>query len=151
MVYINFNTNLIERVGYDLFTPLNISYLQRIRFINNRCINRESFTQSDIITLINDLKTLCPFDDENLLTTTTSTESISTTTTTQEKTTENATCIRGSIKDFLCELDERVQYNLNAKEKRIKELELQNEKILEELEWMKIELLRLTTNPCACK
>ncbi|KAG5666669.1 hypothetical protein PVAND_014684 [Polypedilum vanderplanki] len=143
-----FNTKL-EHVGHNLFTPLNITQLKHMNFQENICINQIASSQTQITTLINTLQIQCPFENENLSTTTTTTSI--TETTTQITTTESSTCIEGNIDDFVCELNENFENEIkNLKEdlnlKTLKINELKNE-----LQWIKEELLRLTTHPCACK
>ncbi|KAG5679132.1 hypothetical protein PVAND_008724 [Polypedilum vanderplanki] len=162
MVCVFFGYNMIERVGHDLFTPLNVTQLQRIYFDNNRCINRyvENGNTTAIISLINELREKCPFDDEFPSTTTTT----SLTTTTNE----NLFCTNKSIEDFVCDLKDsmiEVQENLMTKDEKIEELEKKLlelqvqiqikdqkiENIESRMQWLEEEMLRLTTHPCACK
>ncbi|KAG5679956.1 hypothetical protein PVAND_009491 [Polypedilum vanderplanki] len=58
-------TNL-QRVGHNLFKPLNISQLQYLILDDNLCVNRRASTQTEIRQLIGDLQELCPYPDENL-------------------------------------------------------------------------------------
>ncbi|KAG5681146.1 hypothetical protein PVAND_010606 [Polypedilum vanderplanki] len=66
IIFVYFGGSLIERVGYDLFTPLNVTQLQYVSFDHNRCINRwiDDGNTTAIISLINELREKCPFDDE---------------------------------------------------------------------------------------
>lgn len=64
IIAIYFANNLIEKVGRDLFKPLNVTQLQDVDFSNNRCISQEAQNQNKINSLVNDLQILCPFDDE---------------------------------------------------------------------------------------
>ncbi|KAG5679121.1 hypothetical protein PVAND_008713 [Polypedilum vanderplanki] len=148
MVYVYFGENMIERVGHDLFTPLNVTQLQRVYFYNNRCIHRSVTNTTAIISLINELREKCPFDDEFS----------STSTTTSLTTTEDFVC---DLKDSMNEIQE----NLMKKDEKIEELEnkllelqaqiqIKDQKIenvVSKMKWLKEEMLRLTTHPCACK
>ncbi|KAG5679141.1 hypothetical protein PVAND_008733 [Polypedilum vanderplanki] len=173
MVYVDFGYNMIERVGHDLFTPLNVTQLQSVYFHNNRCINRyvQNGNTTAIISLINELREKCPFNDEFPSTTTTT--SLTTTTI------KNLFCTNESIEDFVCDLKDsmiEVQQNLVTKDEKIEGLEnkllelqaqiqIKDQKIEEiqsesrekfenvesRMQWLEEELLRLTTHPCACK
>ncbi|KAG5679129.1 hypothetical protein PVAND_008721 [Polypedilum vanderplanki] len=166
MVCVWFGSNMIERVGHDLFTPLNVTQLKIVSFHNNRCINRyvNNGNTTAIISLINELREKCPFDDEFPSTTTTT--SLTTTTI------KNLFCTNQSIEDLVCDLKDsmiEVQENLMTKDEKIDEIREdmnQSNKIIEEIQsesrekieniesrmqWLEEELLRLTTHPCACK
>ncbi|KAG5668286.1 hypothetical protein PVAND_016233 [Polypedilum vanderplanki] len=85
IVFISFNVNIIEKVGHDLFKPLNITQLQTVSFNGNPCIHEAgSDNQTAIILVIEELQKRCRFDDENILTTVISSSStIKSTTTTK--------------------------------------------------------------------
>jgi hypothetical protein len=146
IVFVDLQGNTIERVGHDLFTPLNTTQLQVVYFNDNRCIDQRGNSQAEIISLIENLRVQCPFDDEVLPSTTTTTI------------TEPETCVNGSIFDFVCELSESVDERLKQADLRHeralnvlrKDFEKTTSELQEELSWMREELLRLTTNPCAC-
>ncbi|KAG5669547.1 hypothetical protein PVAND_017434 [Polypedilum vanderplanki] len=179
---INFSYTSLERVGHDLFTPLNVLQIKWLAFYGN-CINQYewSYNQTAILSIIDELLEKCPFDDEENFFTT-----ISLATTTEK----NLACTDRNIEYLVCDLKneiEGIQGNLKSKEERmdkfgsqlaqiqedtqikIREIEatFQNEltKMGEEmqvkdgkiqifesrLKWMEEEVLRLTTNPCACK
>ncbi|KAG5680162.1 hypothetical protein PVAND_009687 [Polypedilum vanderplanki] len=198
VVYVQFQSNLIKHVGQNLFAPLNPSNMNYVGFRFNWCINQEATNPTQIATLIEILKELCP-DGENLETTTViitletdttediTTEIIDTTTTifettieqirttadttttndfeydtkTEEPTDDDLTTITtenscgiGSIDERVCLLEDKNEI-LEAK---VFNLERNNEEIQTivnylqiEMEKVKIELLKLTTNPCACK
>jgi hypothetical protein len=223
LLSIGFSHNEIERVGRNLFTPVNVTQLTYLHFRDNPCVNRGADNSTTIVALINDLKVLCPYD-ETLTTTTTTTTTTATTTTTTAPTTITTTtssvpaCFDGSIEDFVCDLDEKVgvvqsdlaytrdeleskldetnqkleetaselasikvtvgelQDELAAKDQKIEniqnELDQRSERFEDEmkavkekldekdqrlndqegrLKWLEDELLRITTNPCACK
>ncbi|KAG5666579.1 hypothetical protein PVAND_014597 [Polypedilum vanderplanki] len=61
----------IERVGHNLFYPLNVSQPQHVGFGRNRCIDKYATTISEIIQLIAELQVKCFFDDEESITATT--------------------------------------------------------------------------------
>jgi hypothetical protein len=176
---ISFQSNKLERVGHDLFTPLNITILQRAYFSSNPCININASNTTQIMALIEYLHMLCPYDEEALATTTTTlTTEVTTpmttevtTTTTGATTTEADTCIEGSVDEMVCRIDEdvsEISQKLQAANERVAELENElkdakrkindlQEEVKDErtatnnrLEWLESEILRLTTNPCAC-
>jgi hypothetical protein len=153
MTWIWFNWNQIERVGHDLFTPLDLGRLQTVQFADNRCIDQFAQGRPQIEALIENLRTLCPYDEEEVPSTTT---------------TEAETCVEGSLDEFVCEMREEVDVVRLHQLSTAEEVERQRETIAgldreqkltgetvselqSELAWMREELLRLTTNPCACK
>ncbi|KAG5668374.1 hypothetical protein PVAND_016315 [Polypedilum vanderplanki] len=77
--FISFSGNKLEKIGRDLFKPINVTQLKELYFNNNFCINRHENVEIFIKELINELKEKCPFDDE--FTTTT----LATTTTMKKK------------------------------------------------------------------
>jgi hypothetical protein len=205
-VYGNFYANKIERVGRDLFARFNASQLVRLNFNQNVCTQREAGNYTSIVALIEELKVVCPYDDEEGLpplttddpttvattlttlirtttstpepTTTTSQTTTTTTTTTSNPTTTTTailTCFDGKIEDFVCDLNDHIdvvqldlsttkdeiQDQLDHTKKRVNDL--QNElvqtterfeatisEMRDEMQWMRDEILRMTTNPCAC-
>ncbi|KAG5669494.1 hypothetical protein PVAND_017381 [Polypedilum vanderplanki] len=163
MIHIWFYNNRIEKVGRDLFAWIDVSKLKYLGFTNSKCISQElnNASQSAIISLINEIRLKCPYDDEELLITTTT----SLATTTVE---ENLTCSDEKIKDLVCDLKDEVgeiQENLLTKDQRIDNFQDELIKIREEMQakddkiqsfesrmkWLEEEVLRMTTNPCACK
>jgi hypothetical protein len=144
LIGVIFDNNPIERVGRDLFTPLNTTQLWLVVFVDSHCINQWSETQTGIAALIENLKVMCPFDDEEVPTTTT--------------TEQPETCVDGDLEDFVCEMmsdtrediEELRSANLRQ-EATIAVMKEEQQAISEEMRWMREELLRLTTNPCACK
>ncbi|KAG5666631.1 hypothetical protein PVAND_014647 [Polypedilum vanderplanki] len=164
---------MIERVGHNLFTPLNASQLQYIGFFNNRCISKSARNQtSEIMQLIEEVQTKCPFDDEEPITTTLSIIL-------PESTTENLFYFKGEIENFVCELkDESSELKLesiNTKNQlqdanlKIQNLENENESLKQEmiekeinfdkfsedlekeLQEIRNEILGITARPCTCK
>ncbi|KAG5668292.1 hypothetical protein PVAND_016239 [Polypedilum vanderplanki] len=116
MVHVWFANNMIERVGYDLFTPLDISLLEFVGFGNNACINQDitDGNQTAITSLINELQQNCPFDDNFSILT--STSSLST------PTDDNLTCPNRGIINIVCDLKDsliEIQENLSTKDERV--------------------------------
>ncbi|KAG5669498.1 hypothetical protein PVAND_017385 [Polypedilum vanderplanki] len=73
MIYIWFNSNQIEKVGRDLFAPIDVSKLQFLGFSDNQCIDRQEVNNGNttaIISLINELTQKCPYNNEPSKTTT---------------------------------------------------------------------------------
>ncbi|KAG5668281.1 hypothetical protein PVAND_016228 [Polypedilum vanderplanki] len=93
---IEFNFNKIERVGKDLFTNVNITQLESLYFLYNRCINQKGRNLHEIFSLINELKENCPFDDDFSVTT-----NIATTTFADKTTTSSATALKITVVFFL--------------------------------------------------
>ncbi|KAG5668217.1 hypothetical protein PVAND_016165 [Polypedilum vanderplanki] len=111
MVYIGFNFNMIEKVGYDLFTPLNVTHLQYLYLQNNFCINKSVTDKNttSIISLINEIREKCPFDDEFPTTTTN----------------KNFFCTDESIEELVCNLKSsmiKVQENLTTQKEEVNEI-----------------------------
>ncbi|KAG5667380.1 hypothetical protein PVAND_015362 [Polypedilum vanderplanki] len=69
VVNVWFSNNQIERVGNDLFTPLNTNELKIVDFLLNRCISRLAETTPNIVALIDDLRRECPLDTGTTTTT----------------------------------------------------------------------------------
>ncbi|KAG5668288.1 hypothetical protein PVAND_016235 [Polypedilum vanderplanki] len=107
MVHVYFGNNMVERVGNDLFTPLDITQLQVLGFTNNPCIKRASVnSQADIISYIDELREKCPFVDEFVIT----------------STIENLHCLDENIQNLVCnlkdsmsEIQEDIAYTKNQK------------------------------------
>ncbi|KAG5668291.1 hypothetical protein PVAND_016238 [Polypedilum vanderplanki] len=117
MVDIWFGNSIIEKVGHDLFTPLDVTQLKALGFEEHQCINQGITNGSTIaiISLINELKEKCPYDDEFPSTTTTT---FLTTTTTVK----NLFCTNENIEDFICDLKNsmtEVQEHLIIKDEEI--------------------------------
>jgi hypothetical protein len=144
---ISFHANKLERVGHDLFTPLNITILQQVWFTGNPCINIYASNKTQIMALVEYLHMLCPYDEEALSTTTLTTEV--TTTSSGITTTEADTCIEGSVDEMVCRIDEEVSeisQKLQAANERVTELETAMEDAEARLKWLEYQVLRLTTN-----
>ncbi|KAG5668294.1 hypothetical protein PVAND_016241 [Polypedilum vanderplanki] len=147
MAFVFFGNTMIERVGYNLFTPLNVTQLKWIYFQGNRCINRiaSDYDITEIISLIYELRLQCPYTNEGQTTTTTrpTTTTIRTTTTTSRPTTttsrpttttsvtttsiKNLVCIDESFEDFVCYLKNtmiEIQENLETKDEKIQKIDL---------------------------
>jgi hypothetical protein len=185
LAFVDFKSNFINHIGENLFAPLNPSSMSFVGFTLNWCINQEANNPTQIATLIENLKRLCPYDDTATTTleettteleeTTTTTEDMATTesivvttmaikttlTETEEPTDDITTtsesslgCGIGSIDERVCRLEDRTEYL----EEYVEKLTESNENLQttvnnleDEMQWMRQELLRLTTNPCACK
>ncbi|KAG5668290.1 hypothetical protein PVAND_016237 [Polypedilum vanderplanki] len=112
MVDIWLPNNKIAKVGYDLFTPLNMTILKWISFRNNVCTSSQvsNGAQEDVLSLIDAIRQQCPYDDEFVTTTTTF---LTTSTITQ-----NLYCADENLEDFVCDLKNsltEVQGNLSTK------------------------------------
>jgi hypothetical protein len=142
VVYVGFSFNLmLERVGRDLFTPLDVTQLEQVGFDMSGCMNRVATNQFEIIVIIDELKMRCPFDDEF--------------TTTPWA---GSNCFEGKIESFVCDMSDKVENELEmvraelvSKDRRIRELEATVSDQDGRLKWLEDEVLRMTTNPCACK
>jgi hypothetical protein len=150
--------SMIERVGHDLFTPVNATGLTWVDFSRTNCINEFSTTPEGIQTLIGNLQVQCPFDDEEPPMTTTEGATTTTTVDNETSTSGSHSCDVGNIYDFVCDLQDgvgRVQADLNDSRNELQlELNESNRRIKaleDEVEWMRDELLRLIGSPCACK
>lgn len=66
LVLINFNNNLLEKVGHDLFKPLDVMKIHRLGFLNNRCISKEEINGNlaIFVEIIKEVQENCKFDDE---------------------------------------------------------------------------------------
>ncbi|KAG5669495.1 hypothetical protein PVAND_017382 [Polypedilum vanderplanki] len=116
---INFGFTSLERVGHSLFASVDISQLQWVGFLGNKCINEveQNGNQNSIKEIINKLRVQCPYDDEYPTTTSL------TTTTTEEV---NLTCSDKKIEDLICDLKnevEEIQQKLISKDERINKIE----------------------------
>ncbi|KAG5668293.1 hypothetical protein PVAND_016240 [Polypedilum vanderplanki] len=152
--FIYFDNNQIEEVGHDLFTPLNISQLNKVDFNGNNCIDAHANNTASILTLIEELRTHCVLN-----------EAISTTIATEPTIPEQ--CEVENIKDAICDLQNDVErlrikiehneidiYGLNYNnqllnlriqnhEKRIRDLELKNAQLEEEQKLIKEEMKKI--------
>jgi hypothetical protein len=172
--------NKLESVGRDLFTAVNVTQLGNLYFHSNPCINRNANNQTDIVALISELQVSCPYDDEVLRTTTTTTaiptcfdgkiedfvceinENIGVV---QSDLTSARDDLQGQLDDtnqhievtaieLTAKLEDEqsfVREELASKDQMIVELKTNFDAMKDELQWLRDELLRLTTNPCACK
>ncbi|KAG5669548.1 hypothetical protein PVAND_017435 [Polypedilum vanderplanki] len=147
---IHFSSTMIKRVGYDLFTPLNVTQLKHVTFEYATCINRRvNGNQTAIISLINELREKCSFDNEFP------------TTTCSDKIIEELVC---DLKDKVAEIqedlmtkDERMEkfeLELKLKDEKIEEMKLEFEEAYKVLQkrilWLENEVLILSAHPCAC-
>jgi hypothetical protein len=157
---VDFWGSTIQRVGHDLFTP--VKGLQYIDFRVASCINEFAYDLDGAQVVISNLRVLCPYDDEEVMTTTEATINTTIETTTAEYETTTTTgghsCDVGNINEFVCELNknlsgvqsdlndskDELQLELNDSNRRIKALEV-------EIEWMREELLRLMESLSASK
>ncbi|KAG5668285.1 hypothetical protein PVAND_016232 [Polypedilum vanderplanki] len=64
MISIRFQYNMIEKVGYDLFTPLNITQIKEINFEYNKCINAYSGNALSVLGMFYEIREKCPYNDE---------------------------------------------------------------------------------------
>ncbi|KAG5684837.1 hypothetical protein PVAND_014048 [Polypedilum vanderplanki] len=134
MVQIDFHGNQLQRVGYDLFTPFNVTQLRRLCFHTNPCITSDIATsQANIINVINILRQNCTYHDPITTSTTqlpiTSTTQSPITTTTQPSTTTTTqkplTCSNATIENLVCDLKDsmtEVQDDLLTKDDEINKL-----------------------------
>ncbi|KAG5666531.1 hypothetical protein PVAND_014551 [Polypedilum vanderplanki] len=140
----------VRKVGRELFTYLNVTQIKLVNFVNNFCISRLVTNQDGILSLINDLRTLCRYNDENLpLTTISVVDSIFSTATTltqQMTTTGISSCFSGNINDFICGLNDEIQKDLDDKEKRIQDLENNVQYLLDDLKNIQSTLTNITAN-----
>ncbi|KAG5668289.1 hypothetical protein PVAND_016236 [Polypedilum vanderplanki] len=133
-----FSYAMIEKVGQDLFTPLDVTKLKWIGFNDNACINQQisNGTQADIILIIDVIRQKCPYVDEFLTTTeqtfttilstiantTIQPSTITTTNSLATTTSQNLFCTDESIEDFICNLKTKfnqIQTNLTIKDDEI--------------------------------
>ncbi|KAG5669546.1 hypothetical protein PVAND_017433 [Polypedilum vanderplanki] len=65
MIHIWMNNNAIEKVGRDLFTPVDVSRLRFLGFSFNPCISRDisGDNRTAMISLINEIRDKCPYDE----------------------------------------------------------------------------------------
>jgi hypothetical protein len=99
VTFVNFQNNRIQRVGYDLFTPLDNEQLVRVDFAVNSCISQTAGNPTAMATLIVNLRERCPYNAELITTTTV------TTTTTEEE-----TCDVGGLDERVCELERELKW-----------------------------------------
>jgi hypothetical protein len=168
IAHVFFSFNKLESVGRDLFTAVNVTQLENIYFDNNPCISRSANSQANIVALISELQVSCPYNDEVLRTTTTAiptcfdgkkiedfvceiNENIGVV---QSDLTSTRDDLQGQLDDTNEKLEDEqvfVREQLATKDQMIVELKTDFDAMKDELQWLRDELLRLTTNPCACK
>lgn len=152
MRFVDFEQNQVKHVGLGLLDGL--TNLTRVEMNGNICVNKIASTPSQITDLKEILRTNCT-DIDNTTTTTeiTSTTTISTTN-------QQPKCDIGDMEDFVCGLEEEIQYLKEKDENLQSQVDALNEQnsfllnenediraILIELERMIIEL---SSKPCAC-
>jgi hypothetical protein len=123
LVYIDFDENQIQHVGYDLLTGLND--LKEIDFRNNPCINKRARNQTEIQELNRQLPLSC----SSLVTDSTTTTARTTPMTTihQSTTTAITTISTTPTYEFSCSvncIDSNIMTKLNAREKRLAQIEI---------------------------
>ncbi|KAG5668287.1 hypothetical protein PVAND_016234 [Polypedilum vanderplanki] len=127
IAFVTFNNNQLKRIGFDLFTPLNVRQLREVNFAYVGCISRSVYTEN-VISLINDLRQKCPYDDEFPPTTTTI---------------KNILCPDKNIEEFVCDLKNlmiELQDDLTAKNERINKIESELFQIKEEVKQLRREM-----------
>ncbi|KAG5669408.1 hypothetical protein PVAND_017295 [Polypedilum vanderplanki] len=82
---VRFRNGMLNRVGYNIFSSIDVTQLQWVAFYNHRGISRDSGeNQAAAIEIVKELREKCPFTDENL------------------SITENSTCNNRRIEEFVC-------------------------------------------------